>query len=143
VLRRINERRAVFEVYLLCLCVLTGTASYMVPDARARSIVTSFPPWAQGLWYVGIALGGVLGLYGVAARQVDTALLVERVAMALLIGLTASYGAAAIAYQGLSAIPASMALIGFTGIAVVRMFQINQDLATLQARLELRREVPE
>lgn len=137
-IRRINQRRAVFEAYLLSLCVLTGATSFFAPPARAKSIVYSFPTWAQGLWYIGVMTGGLIGLYGIMAKQVDTGLVVERAAMWLLIGLTASYGVAAVAYQGPSALPAMMTLFGFTGIAVVRVSQINEDLAALQLHLEAR-----
>jgi hypothetical protein len=83
-------------------------------------------------------VGGVVGLYGVMAEHVDTGLLVERAAMWLLIGLTASYGVAAVGYSGPSGIPGMMALLSFTGIAFVRVLQINQDIAGLQTHLELR-----
>lgn len=137
-IRRINQRRAVFEAYLLGMCVLTGAASFFAPPARAKSIVYAFPVWAQGLWYIGVMAGGLIGLYGIMAKQVDTGLVVERAAMWLLIGLTSSYGVAAIAYQGASAIPAMMTLLSFTGISVVRVHQINQDLTALQLHLEAR-----
>lgn len=131
VVRRIHERRAVFEAYLLALCVVTGLTSWLVPDARARSIISAFPEWAQGLWYVTVTLGGALGILGITRRAVDLGLVIERSALWLLAGLTASYGVASVGYAGPSSIPAMATLLAFTGVCVIRIYQINTDLAAI------------
>lgn len=132
--RRARLVRQVFEVYLLGACVLVGLSGIVVPAARARSLVATFPPVAQLGWYVGILLGGVLGILGIV-RGCARGLLIERAALIVLAGMCASFGIASVAFAGPVAITGSIMLWGFVAPCVARAVQITSDLHVVRQAL--------
>lgn len=126
--------RAVFELYLLGACVLVGLSGLAAPAARARSLVATFPPWAQVGWYSGLLLGGILGIGGVIRGDV-TAMLVERAALIVLGGLCASFGLASVAFVGPPAITGSIMLSGFVAPCAARAVQITANLRAVRRHL--------
>jgi hypothetical protein len=129
--------RAVFEAYLLVACVLTGVVGFVAPATRARSIVTTFPGWAQTAWYAGLLLGGIVAIAGITVGSILGSL-VERAAMLTLAGMCLSFGVASIAYAGPPAITGAMMLLAFAGACVVRACQITGDLTALRTELQRR-----
>lgn len=134
VTRRSRLGRAVFEVYLLVACVLIGVFGLITPHARARSVVAAFPAWAQTAWYVGIALGGALAIYGISRGEIE-GVLKERAALIVMSGLSASYAVASVAYAGWPALSGAFLLISFAVACAVRTGQLSADLAAVRAEL--------
>ncbi len=134
VTRRARLGTAVFEIYLLGACVLVGLSGIVVPAARSRSLVATFPPVAQLGWYVGILLGGALGILGIV-RGCAIGLLIERAAMIMLAGMCASFGIASVAFVGPVAITGSIMLWGFVAPCVARAVQITSDLRVVREAL--------
>jgi hypothetical protein len=126
----------VFEVYLLLACALIGVSGLITPHARARSVVAAFPDGTQTVWYVGIALGAALAIYGIARGEIE-GLLKERAALIVMSGLSASYAVASVAYGGWPALSGAFLLISFAVACAVRSCQLTADLTAV--RTELRR----
>ncbi|MGH3673651.1 MAG: hypothetical protein ACRDSH_23980 [Pseudonocardiaceae bacterium] len=127
--------RQVFELYLLAACALVGLSGIAVPAARARSLVATFPPVAQLGWYVGILLGGVVGIIGIT-RGGAIGMLMERAALIVLAGMCASFGIASVAFAGPVAFTGSIMLWGFVAPCVARTVQITTDLSAVRQQLQ-------
>lgn len=123
-----------FELYLLAACILIGVTGLLIPATRARSIVGTFAPWAQVVWYGGIAIAGMLSISGIFRGDV-LGNLIERGAMVTLAGMCASFGTASVAYAGPSALTGSMMLFGFAVPCIVRARQITNDLRAVRIEL--------
>lgn len=132
-MRRIQQRRAMFEGYLLCACVLSGVTGVFLPKARAKSLVEAFPHSAQTFWYFALLVGGSLGLVGIGLKNTENALRIERAAMMLLAGLVSSFALASVGYAGWPAITGAAMLLGFAVAAFFRVLQIRTELKEIEA----------
>lgn len=132
--RRARLGRAIFELYLLSSCILIGLVGLLVPASRAKSLLATFPPWAQICWYGGLAVSGLLACAGIMRSDVLGSL-IERGAMIILAAMCASFGVASIASFGLPALTGSLMLFGFTCPCLVRAQQITTDLRAVRVEL--------
>ena len=132
---RIYQRRVVFEAFLMLAAVLSGATGFWIEEARSRSLLLVLPWWMQTLYYLVICTGGLAGFYGIAARDPETGLRVERAAMIILAGHTGCFGFANLAYASASGVPGAMMLLGFCVACMARIAQISGDLAAYRAYL--------
>lgn len=126
---------AVFETFMLAAFALIGVFGLVTPSTRARSIVATFPVWAQLVWYVGLLLASAAALYGIA-RGADNGLLIERTGLIFLAGLSMSYATASVTVTGAPALTGALLLGAFAVACIIRARDITRTITALQLALK-------
>lgn len=128
-----------YQIYLLFLAAVFVGFSW-ISGGEGQVIASSFPAWAQGLWYGGLLVGAGLALVGIAMHTI-TGLLLERASLFFLSGLCASYGLAFLAASARSdvfhAAYVVFFVLSFAGVNLLRARQIRRDVD--EERLKLRK----
>jgi hypothetical protein len=123
----LRSGRTPFELFFLIVCVLSGGNGLVNPHGGSSVVNAFLPGWEVVLWYSGLAVGGIVGLLGVLAAGV-VSLLVERVALVLLAGLTLTYSAALLVQVGERGVFVALIVASFTAGCIARIMMIQHDL---------------
>lgn len=125
------------EVFLLVVCFPYGIGG-LISGSESRALETTFPQWAKYLWFVGLIMGSIVGVYGIYRNDI-TGLLIERMALRELTLLSALYIGVAI-FSAPSTVSTALGisiLLGFVISNIVRSIQIRNDLKNLPKSIEV------
>jgi len=83
---RVIRVRYPYEIYLLCLCVITSLPSALGYAKGPNSIESQLPPWQVKIWTFSLLLGSITALVGIMwsqrnAKSQVTALLIEQLGL--------------------------------------------------------------
>ena len=120
-----------FEATLLVAAVACGF-SLQVANARPPSVTVAMPVAVQATWELGLIVGGLIGLFGIAWRgQLSTGLGLELGAMLLFGTTTGMYAIALFAITGRAGLAAGTFVAAVSVAAYWRGGQIVRDLRRL------------
>lgn len=116
---------------MLAACVATGVIGLFEPVSTSNVITSLLPGWEVVTWYGGLAVCGVVSLFGVFWSGI-VSLVVERAGLIALTCLTLAYSTAVVTQVGVrGALPAL-----FTGLfavaCVIRFVYITTDLKRME-----------
>ena len=125
-LRVIHTSRSPFELWLLAAALVSGIGGLAMPGSPSR-VTAGLPPWAQIVWYAGLAVSGALGMTGAMSSRLWS-LYVERGALVMLAGLLTVYTVAIVATVKPSLAFGAVLTASLIPACVVRVRQINADV---------------
>lgn len=126
--------RDVFEAFLGAAFALSGVGGLLAPSARAQSIVSALPRWAQAVWYGALLAAGVLVVTGLLrGRRIGLEL--RRAGLLTLAGQAASYAVASAAVSGWHGLTGSLLLLLLAVACVARACQLSRDIALVAREL--------
>jgi len=94
------------------------------PQRGSAAIRNVLPQWELYLWYGGLTAGGILALVGLFLA-IPTGYYVERIGLALLVGLTLAYDVAVLTTAPQSLAFGVVVVVAFAGACVARLVRIQ------------------
>lgn len=123
----LRSGRSPFELYLLAACVLSGLSGLIAPSSLSLAVAQLLPTWVVTAWCAGLVIGGSISILGVLRRGLQS-LLIERVGLIALTGLTLLYSVSIVTLAGPRATFAALFVAAFGAACVARFWQIGKDL---------------
>lgn len=122
----IHSSRNPFQLWLLGACVLSGAIG-LSGGGSSSAIARLLPGWETAAWYGGLLLFGAIGLLGCWRPH----LLVERVGMAGLCGLSLAYAIGIVSAVGGSGAFTASFIAAFAVACATRFVQINREMRAI------------
>ena len=110
-----------FQVFMMLACILSGFFGLFTPGESSSAIQRLLPETIQVIWYVGLLLGGILGLYGLVRNM-----FIERISMTLLAGISIGYAFILFEISPRILTFSVFVIIFFSIACIVRIFQIRR-----------------
>lgn len=120
-----------FQFWALLACVLSGFA-HVAGFADHDSAIFLLPTWAVYVWSMSLMAGGLLALVAGWWRDRVTGLLLERVGLAAIAGVTPVYATVLFTAFGMTAIVPGTLSYAISIAAVWRVIHIHRELVILK-----------
>lgn len=131
---RIRAGRHPHEILVAFTALFIGVTGVAFGGAMSPSLNATFgAPW-RSVYFVGLAVGGAVTLWGIARRRIE-GMLIERAGLWMLAMLFAAYSAAIIADRGVIGLAFALIPLSYTATTVMRCLQIGRDLELLKQYL--------
>jgi hypothetical protein len=124
-----------FQFWALTACFLSGVASAIGPG-KPGTMQELLPDYMVDLWGWTMMVGGLLGLIAGFWKDRITGLLMERLALLTIGGVTLVYGVVVLAVGGLGATTAGTFCLSMSVASFWRVVHVNRELRTLSRWIE-------
>lgn len=124
-----------FQFWVLAACVLSGI-QIMIGSGRPTTMEAVLPDYMVVIWGITLLISGGLGIVAGWWPDRITGLLLERIALGTLCGVSAIYGVVVASQAGGPAVVTSSFQISVSVAAGWRIVHVNRELRTLQRWIE-------
>lgn len=119
---------------LLIFLATTGGITRLLSHTPPSILEGKIPPILLYLWFVLLAIGGVITFIGVGWRDLLTGVIIERVGIWLWIGGAILYSSILCIYGGWAGVGGATYTYAFAVVAIWRVMQINKDLRLIREK---------
>jgi ABC-type microcin C transport system permease subunit YejE len=106
---------------MMVACILSGLSGLFAPSESSAAIQRLLPKAVELGWYLGLIIGGVIGLYGLVKN-----LLVERIGMTILTSISFGYLLVLINVSPRLLTFSLFIILFFSLACLIRIIQVNR-----------------